>query len=371
MMAVAGDATGRIGVGGAGGWADLLARKDDKRGTNGDSFHSLWLRLGLSKKNELVFGYDSIQVKIKDDSSANSIRLRPVTVGLWHSFRPDSRLVPVALLSVGAADVRGLDPTGEEKSQTAFATQGGLGGEYFIADWVSVGALARVHYVLNESHNDRTEATAYTLGVMANLFWGGSPAPEKRVVQEPVPVVVIPVDSDGDGVADDVDACPQTPAGTAVDVTGCPRDSDRDGVIDGADQCPNTPAGSLVNAEGCSTEKVSVTLDVKFASGKSDLSSASDPQLGKAADFMKRFPETSVEIAGYTDNVGSPAKNKALSLQRAQAVRKALVERFGIAAERVTAKGYGIASPVASNATAEGRAANRRVVATVSATKKQ
>lgn len=344
-MAVAGDATGRIGVGGAGGWADLLARKDDKRGTNGDSFHSLWLRLGLSKKNELVIGYDSIQMKVKDDSSANSIRLRPVTVGLWHSFRPDSRLVPVALLSVGAADVRGMDPTGEDKSQTALATQGGLGGEYFITDWASVGALARVHYVLNQSNENRTEATAYTLGLMANLFWGGSPAPEK---QEPAPEEQ-----------------------ALAPVVAMLMDSDEDGVIDALDQCPNTPAGSLVDHAGCSTQKVSITLDVKFASGKTDLGPEYDPQLKKAADFMKRYPETTVEIAGYTDNVGSPTKNKSLSLQRAQAVRNALVERFGVASERVTAVGYGVESPIADNSNAEGRAANRRVVATLSATQKQ
>ncbi len=338
-MAVAGDATGRIGVGGAGGWGDLIARKDDKRETNGDLFHSLWLRLGLSKRNELVVGYDSIQLKVKDDSSANRIRLEPVTVGVWHSFRPDSRLVPVALLSVGAAEVSGLGPTGEEKSQTAFAAQGGLGGEYFIADWASVGALARLHYVLNQSSENRTEATAYTLGLMANLFWGGSPAPEK---QELVPVAVAML-----------------------------VDSDEDGVIDALDQCPNTPAGILVDHAGCSTQKVSMTLDVKFVTGKTDLGPEFDPQLKKAADFMKRYPETTVEIAGYTDNVGSPAKNKALSLKRAQSIRKTLVDRFGIAPERVTAVGYGIESPVADNATPEGRAANRRAVATLSATKKQ
>lgn len=343
-LAVAGDATGRIGVGGAGGWGDLIAREDDKRETNGDLFHSLWLRLGLSKRNELILGYDSIQMKVKDDSSANRIRLEPITVGVWHSFRPDSRLVPVGMLSVGAAEVSGLDPGGE-KSQTAFAAQGGLGAEYFIVNWASVGALARVHYVLNQSNENRTEATAYTLGLMANLFWGGSPAPEK---QEPAPEEQ-----------------------ALAPVVAMLMDSDEDGVIDALDQCPNTPAGSLVDHAGCSTQKVSITLDVKFASGKTDLGPEYDPQLKKAADFMKRYPETTVEIAGYTDNVGSPTKNKSLSLQRAQAVRNALVERFGVASERVTAVGYGVESPIADNITAEGRAANRRVVATLSATQKQ
>src|SRR6266700_621532 len=60
-----------------------------------------------------------------------------------------------------------------------------------------------------------------------------------------------PVDSDGDGVPDGIDQCPATPAGVAVDSAGCPLDSDKDGVPDGIDKCPNTPAGATVDASGC------------------------------------------------------------------------------------------------------------------------
>jgi OmpA-OmpF porin, OOP family len=60
-----------------------------------------------------------------------------------------------------------------------------------------------------------------------------------------------PVDSDQDGVPDGIDKCPNTPAGAKVDATGCPIDSDADGVPDGIDQCPNTPAGAKVDAKGC------------------------------------------------------------------------------------------------------------------------
>src|SRR6266571_4385444 len=60
-----------------------------------------------------------------------------------------------------------------------------------------------------------------------------------------------PVESDGDGVPDGVDQCPNTPPGVAVDAAGCPLDSDKDGVPDGIDKCPNTPAGATVDASGC------------------------------------------------------------------------------------------------------------------------
>jgi hypothetical protein len=67
-------------------------------------------------------------------------------------------------------------------------------------------------------------------------------------------------DSDGDGVLDDVDQCPDTPAGEIVDASGCPisqtGDSDGDGVLDDVDQCPDTPAGDIVNASGCSISQL-------------------------------------------------------------------------------------------------------------------
>jgi outer membrane protein OmpA-like peptidoglycan-associated protein len=60
-----------------------------------------------------------------------------------------------------------------------------------------------------------------------------------------------PKDTDGDGVVDGVDRCPDTPHGVKVDPEGCPLDSDRDGVFDGVDQCPDTPSGTRVDSKGC------------------------------------------------------------------------------------------------------------------------
>jgi outer membrane protein OmpA-like peptidoglycan-associated protein len=65
----------------------------------------------------------------------------------------------------------------------------------------------------------------------------------------------VPRDSDGDGVMDDGDRCPNTATGTPVDANGCPRDSDGDGVLDNADRCPNTAAGTTVDANGCPVQR--------------------------------------------------------------------------------------------------------------------
>src|SRR5213083_284296 len=70
-----------------------------------------------------------------------------------------------------------------------------------------------------------------------------------------------PIDSDRDGVYDGIDKCPGTPAGAHVDATGCPSDGDADGVPDGIDQCPDTPAGVHVDAKGCPVDAAGCTLD--------------------------------------------------------------------------------------------------------------
>jgi OOP family OmpA-OmpF porin len=63
-----------------------------------------------------------------------------------------------------------------------------------------------------------------------------------------------PRDTDGDGVPDRKDKCPDTPKGATVDASGCPKDSDGDGVLDGIDQCPDTPKGATVDAKGCPSD---------------------------------------------------------------------------------------------------------------------
>ena len=76
-------------------------------------------------------------------------------------------------------------------------------------------------------------------------------------------------------------------------------------------------------------------------------------------DFLKRNPDLKVELAGHTDNVGSENYNKKLSADRAEVVRKALVDN-GIDETRLTAKGYGSTKPLAPNDSEEHRAMNRR-----------
>lgn len=177
-----------------------------------------------------------------------------------------------------------------------------------------------------------------------------------QVQPSPPPVV----DSDHDGVSDSADRCPNTPSGAAVDEHGCPLDEDNDGVPDYLDQCANTPADTPVDVHGCAIHNTITLKNVPFALNSSDLLGDAQTSLDDAVADMKKFPVLHAQVAGYTDSTGAAAYNQQLSEKRAQSVMAYLVEH-GVEADRLTAKGYGEASPVASNQTAAGRAENRRV----------
>jgi len=104
-------------------------------------------------------------------------------------------------------------------------------------------------------------------------------------------------------------------------------------------------------------------LNIHFDTDKSAIKPQYDAELKAVSDFLKEFPNAKGEISGHTDNVASKAYNDKLSQSRANSVKKYIVEKFGISADRISAKGYGFSKPVASNKTKEGKARNRRIEA--------
>lgn len=143
------------------------------------------------------------------------------------------------------------------------------------------------------------------------------------------------------------------------------KDSDGDGVFDSKDRCPGTPKGTKVDEFGCPIRKIQVGKTyvfegVQFEVNKADLKASALPVLDEVADALKAEPAIKVLINGHTDGTGKRDYNIDLSQRRAETVKKYLVSK-GIAAERLTATGYGPDRPIASNDTKEGRAQNRRV----------
>nr|WP_319392203.1 OmpA family protein [uncultured Desulfobacter sp.] len=137
--------------------------------------------------------------------------------------------------------------------------------------------------------------------------------------------------------------------------TPSPMDSDGDGVLDPDDQCPGTPAGAKVNAVGCW-----VLDNVLFDFDKAVIKPATFAQLDAVYEILEKNPAMSIELQGHTDNIGAEKYNMDLSLRRANAVAKYLVDK-GIARNRLATTGFGFDKPVALNSTDFGRSLNRRV----------
>jgi outer membrane protein OmpA-like peptidoglycan-associated protein/opacity protein-like surface antigen len=174
------------------------------------------------------------------------------------------------------------------------------------------------------------------------------------------------VDTDGDTVYDGIDKCPGTPEGATVDSLGCPLDGDKDGVYDGLDRCPTTPEGVKVNEEGCPVDVKApvkkITLNIKYATGSFEPDANAKQVLDGLAETMANYTGTKLKIYGFTDNVGADGFNFELSEKRANGVMQYLIYK-GVDRDRLSSKGFG-ENPnffIGDNATAEGRAKNRRV----------
>ncbi|WPV02301.1 OmpA family protein [Mucilaginibacter sp. cycad4] len=161
-------------------------------------------------------------------------------------------------------------------------------------------------------------------------------------------------------------------ATTNANLAKLTTDSDGDGVVDVNDKCPNTPAGQKVDGSGCPLAKPVVYVteedkkvvkdaikNLEFDLGKATIRAHSLPSLDRVARLLvdKNF---SLKLAGHTDNTGSDELNMRLSKDRAESIKAYLVSK-GANASRIEATGYGETQPIATNKTAAGRQANRRV----------
>tara|TARA_B110000483_G_scaffold31733_1_gene38572 strand:+ start:3432 stop:4838 length:1407 start_codon:yes stop_codon:yes gene_type:complete len=174
-------------------------------------------------------------------------------------------------------------------------------------------------------------------------------------------------DADGDGVANAQDTCPNV-AGPIAN-NGCPwKDGDSDGVLDKDDNCPAEP-GTVAN-NGCpevifpseeeQAQLITYSRTINFALGKSSFEKDAISTLEAITAILNAYPKANFVVEGHSDSVSSEVFNQKLSEDRASKVVIFLTAN-GIAAERLNSTGFGETTPIDSNMTAEGRAANRRV----------
>jgi len=133
------------------------------------------------------------------------------------------------------------------------------------------------------------------------------------------------------------------------------QDKDGDGVIDENDNCPDTPAGARVTINGCW-----ILGNINFPSDSWDLKDEMKPYLDEVVAILKNNPNLWMEVQGHTDSTGTANHNYTLSRNRAQAVMDYLISN-GVAADRLRSTGYGATRPISKNDTEEGKSLNRRV----------
>lgn len=183
-----------------------------------------------------------------------------------------------------------------------------------------------------------------------------------RLHPRPQPAPFVEPDTDGDGVIDKLDQCPDHVAGVKVDEVGCPLDTDKDGVYDYLDKCPDTPIELKVDKDGCPM-KVTINLNVLFDFDKADVKPKYHDEIKRVADYMKAYPREKATLEGHTDSKGTDAYNEKLSQRRVDAIKNYLVEKFGISADRLKASRLWRSETHRHQRPDEGRQLNRRVQA--------
>ncbi|HEK1686364.1 TPA: OmpA family protein [Pseudomonas putida] len=281
----------------------------------------------LTDDVELRLGYDEVH-NARGDDGKNIKGSNTALDAVYHFNNPYDAIRPY--VSAGFSH-QSLGQTGRGGRDHSTFANVGAGAKWYITDMFYARAGVEAQYNIDQGD------TEWAPSVGVGLNFGGSP--KQSAAPAPAPVAEVCTDSDNDGVCDNVDKCPDTPANVTVDADGCPA----------------------------AAENVRVELDVKFDFDKSVVKPNSYGDIKNLADFMKQYPQTTTVVEGHTDSVGPDAYNQKLSERRANAVKQVLTQQYGIESNRVDSVGYGETRPVADNATEAGRAVNRRVEAQVEA----
>jgi OOP family OmpA-OmpF porin len=244
-----------------------------------------------------------------------------------YNFTPDKKFVPFIAAGVGGRNIS-YDNSyyNDDAYSKNLVISYGLGFKFFFAEDWAMRADVRHLFMPNDSlHN-----LEYTLGI--SYFFGG----KKPAIPEPAP-----------GPAPG----PVKPAPEPYYEDSTP-----------SQKCPNTPSDLMVDKDGCPI-KVTVNMNVLFDFDKANVKPKYHEELKRVSDYMHAYPWETAVLEGHTDSKGTDAYNMKLSQRRVDNIKKYLVEKLGVSADRLTAVGYGESRPIATNDTDEGRQLNRRVQA--------
>lgn len=340
--------------------------------------HSGADRLGNGHGGQLAVGYrnaDSYALefaaflqKIKSDGNQDAQAIGGAVNLLWFPFARAPNLY--GMLSLGASSMKQYPVPGNNgvSGRSFSLTRPAAGLGYLLPLSIGryeFGLRAEAQYV--ENFRDKSvklggdpagssgdpDAPRHFGDVLVNVglqlplgLRPAAPPPEPAVAVVQAPPVK---DSDGDGVPDDQDRCPDTPQGTKVDAEGCP-----------VKPCKEQDPAQSIDLSTCAAGDKLVLRGVNFEFDQSRLTLDAKTILDGVVTALTAAPNVNVEIGGHTDNSGGDEYNQHLSEARAKAVQDYLIER-GVAPTRLSAAGYGESQPVADNASEQGRELNRRV----------
>ncbi len=294
----------------------------------------------------------------------------------------ETRWQPYVAAGIGQIEIedQAVSATQIDKDGDGEYLQTNVGGglQYAVTPSMNIRMDARyLHWAMGTGTNeDGNNVDDFQAAAGVNWLLGVKEvAPEPTQVIKEVPQKTEIRDSDNDGVIDELDQCPGTAAGVRVGTRGCALDSDGDGVADGLDRCPATPAGTEVDATGCAVVvevivepipepqpvcNISRVLNgVEFHTGSDNLTAKAKTVLSALVPELS-MNSGQIQVQGHTDSQGSEAFNQTLSEKRARSVANYLISQ-GIDAYRINSIGFGESMPIDTNATAAGRANNRRV----------
>ena len=291
-----------------------------------------------------------------------------------YAFKPQYSLVPFVLVGIGMPHSGG----GVGRNPD-FVLDYGVGVRYTLREGIILrGEMKRLVFLDDPTLHD----FEYLIGVSfyPARIWPISKRPAPAPASEPEPEAPMPVDSDGDSVLDTMDQCPNTPRGTVVNTVGCPvpvpvpvpepepvpvPEPEPVPVPEPEPIPVPVPAPEPELETPASVDRFEFYITFDF--NKADIKPQAEEEVKKLAEWMNLHPDIVAEIAGHTDNVGAKRVNQFFSLRRAEAVKKELIERYGINPARVITRGYGETMPITKDQTVEGRKQNRRVVTILTA----
>jgi OOP family OmpA-OmpF porin len=409
-----------LGLGVSGGYG-MLTGADDKPEEGFEERAEGWLMGNLFLKKHFTYhwalaGRLSYGFNYDKDDKAYRTNLVPIDVNFICDFMPSDRFNPYVSMGAGivhwVANRRPNDPDLESQRDPALALGGGF--DVFLNEIIALDFNVTWRYMLTDD-KDMIGRSYLDEGYASNdnqlwyvglgLTWYPKEAPDSdgdgvcdakdRCPNTPPCCIVdeygCEIDSDGDGVCDGCDKCPDTPKCATVDAKGCPQDSDGDGVYDGCDkcpgtpsccevdehgceidsdgdgvcdgcdECPGTPAGVEVDEVGCPKCDLSALEGITFRFDKSDVIPDPNPVLDQVLEIIRGCGDAKIEVHGHTDWIGPEEYNVKLGMRRAQAVKDYLVSKDGIQAENLFPKSFGESQPIDTNKTKEGRQMNRRV----------